>query len=177
MIAEWRCLKDLRFSCPHVPILYVPLERMWACATVFLRAIAPYLASQMPSALAISINDTKPTETEEKLSPYSLVIWSGGWGSWTQDYQNGDVYTGGAFSRIEREYRYRMSFNTYYSWEKLPDLIIDGQTIPLVMSSHGFEAKTLYSRDINKDWAWGAILRGGMQDPESLFEKTFRGCT
>jgi hypothetical protein len=33
----------------------------------------------------------------------------------------------------------------------------------------------LYAGDINKNWAWGTILRGGQQDPESLFERTYRG--
>ena len=141
---------------------------------VFLRALSPHLATHVPTAMHISLIDQPEEEKPQDLSPYSFVIWAGGWGYWTQDYQNGDAYTGTAISRIERRYRYRVSVQAYTNWEKLPPLVVDGTTIPLSVSSHGYELKASFAKDFTDDWSWGGILRGGRQDPESLFDKSFR---
>ena len=150
-------------------------DRRAALEQPVLRSLAPYVAAIVPGAVAVEFSPPAEATLEEAPGrPWGLSMWLGGWGSWTEDYQDFSVWDGVSVYYLTNYGRALLSVwhDRYLEWQ--PPLLIDGEEVSLNSDTQSIGGSLGGATNLNPHWSVGGVTRGGHDDPEGQFLGTYK---
>jgi hypothetical protein len=150
-------------------------EQRAALEPTFLRGLTPYLLVVAPQTVSVSLAAPDTTEAEAlKTTPWGTEAWGGGYGWWTEDYQNYSLWTGASLYRTTEDAQFNLNVNQDTNIQRQPPLEIEGQSISLDTQSSTTSGSILYAHNLDDKWGIGGLVRGGRSDPEGQYAGTGR---
>ncbi len=150
-------------------------EQVAALEAVLLQGLAVFMVQSHPGSVSVTLSVPEISEAEDDVgSPLGVGLYAGTWGSWTENYQNFDLWSGVYANRTLPRSRQRVGFGGDYDLSRQPSLELDDSSIALDSSSYEAYARMSFEQHLNDFWSAGALLRGGHQDPEGQYRATGR---
>lgn len=150
-------------------------EQRAALEPAFLRGIAPFVTAVNPDAVTVTLAPpADAAEVQPQTTPWGVGVYAGGWGSWTEDYQDLSVWDGLYVYRVTTRSRFLAEASHSASLSQQPALVVDGTEVSLDSSSRTVGASTFYGYNLDERWTVGGVLRGGHEDPDGQYLGTAR---
>jgi hypothetical protein len=133
------------------------------------RALGPAVAARLPEAVTVTLHLPELEEETRRTTPWGWKAWGGGWGSWSQGYQELSVWTGSAVWHLTDRDRQQLWVGYDRTIERQPSLDVDGEEVVLFADESSVEGAGMVARVLGAHTSIGALVRGGHEDPEGQF--------
>ncbi|MFT5681325.1 MAG: hypothetical protein ACI8RZ_002231 [Myxococcota bacterium] len=142
-----------------------------------LQGLSVYMALTWPDAVSVTlaVPEASSEAPAEEGSPWGVGLYAGTWGSWTENYQYFDIWSGLYLNRILADRKQQLSAGGDYDLSRQPALEVEDSSIELESSTYAAYGRLTLEQHLSDFWSVGALLRGGHQDPEGQYRGTGRG--
>ncbi len=155
-------------------------EQAEALAPGLWRGLSPFVAIVVPEALTVSYAAPESSREVGRTTPWGFNTWTGGWGSWSEQYQSLNLWGGASVYRITNDNAFGFWGGTDRDIQRQPALQIDGQSVPISEDEYSVYGMGTWSYNLDKHrgdaqaWTIGLVARGGMDDPDGQYAGTAR---
>ncbi len=150
-------------------------EQVEALRPVVSRVLAPALARRSPEAVVVTLSIPEDADQADvKGSPYGFTAWTGGWGSWSRDYQLLSTWGGASVYRTAPHDKVSFWGGGNRDLERQPNLSVGGQRVSLAYDATSWYVGSSAAHELDDHWAIGLVGRGGGDDDDGRYVWTGR---
>lgn len=153
----------------QVPTRAADDEQRAALGRGLRRALLPLVEARAPDLVEVSYT-TPGATANARTSNLDAGFWVGGHYDWTPKFQTGSGWIGMSFGQVGRMERWKLDVDGSYAFQHQPPLTLDnGAKVDVDTQSHGINYRLVVERSLDAHFAFGMLLRGGIQDRQRLY--------
>ncbi len=146
-----------------------------AIESALVQGLSIYMALLHPESVTVTLSVPDDAAAQpEAGTPWGYGLYAGTWGSWTENYQYFNSWSGVYLNRTLADRKQRLSIGGDFDVSRQPSLEVDDTSIDLESSEYALYGRALLEHHLSERWSVGALVRGGQQDPEGQYQATGR---